>query len=76
MRAVLIAALCSVCAIAAAAPVVLVPLDGAIGPASAHFVKRSIERGAKEGAIQMPPPALTGSNSLTTRARPCASKAA
>ena len=50
MRALLIAALWSICGLTAAAPVVLVPLDGAIGPASAHFVKRSIERGAKEGA--------------------------
>jgi membrane-bound serine protease (ClpP class) len=33
-----------------AARVTLVPLDGAIGPASAHFVKRGIERAGKEGA--------------------------
>jgi membrane-bound serine protease (ClpP class) len=33
-----------------AARVTLVPLDGAIGPASAHFVKRAIERAPKEGA--------------------------
>jgi membrane-bound serine protease (ClpP class) len=33
-----------------AAPVVLVPLEGAIGPASAHFVKRSIERAANDKA--------------------------
>ena len=32
------------------APVSLVPLEGAIGPASAHFVKRAIERAAKDGA--------------------------
>ena len=50
MRALLIAALWSVCACAAAAPVLVVPLDGALGPASAHFVKRGIERAAKEGA--------------------------
>jgi membrane-bound serine protease (ClpP class) len=50
MRALLIAALWCACGFAAAAPVILVPLDGAIGPASAHFVKRAIERGAKEGA--------------------------
>src|SRR6185295_10491504 len=50
MRALLIAALWSACAFAAAAPVVLVPLEGAIGPASAHFAKRGIERAAKEGA--------------------------
>jgi membrane-bound serine protease (ClpP class) len=55
MRALLIGGLWSVCALAAAAPVapmpaVLVPLEGAIGPASAHFVRRAIERAAKEGA--------------------------
>jgi membrane-bound serine protease (ClpP class) len=33
-----------------AARVTLVPLDGAIGPASAHFVKRAIERAPKDGA--------------------------
>jgi membrane-bound serine protease (ClpP class) len=33
-----------------AAPVFLVPLEGAIGPASAHFAKRGIERAAKDGA--------------------------
>jgi membrane-bound serine protease (ClpP class) len=32
------------------AAVSLVPLEGAIGPASAHFVKRGIERAAKDGA--------------------------
>jgi membrane-bound serine protease (ClpP class) len=31
------------------APVSLVPLEGAVGPASAHFVKRAIERAAKDG---------------------------
>jgi membrane-bound serine protease (ClpP class) len=59
MRALLTAALWFTCgsacgllwpACGAAAPVLLVPLEGAVGPASAHFVKRSIERGAKEGA--------------------------
>ena len=34
---------------ACAAPVKLVPLEGAIGPASADFVKRAIERAPKEG---------------------------
>jgi membrane-bound serine protease (ClpP class) len=38
------------CACACAAPVKLVPLDGAVGPASADFVKRAIERAPKEGA--------------------------
>ena len=32
-----------------AAPVKLVPLEGAVGPASADFVKRAIERAPKEG---------------------------
>jgi membrane-bound serine protease (ClpP class) len=50
MRALLLAVLGCACAMASAAPVVLVPLEGAIGPASAHFVKRGIERAAKEGA--------------------------
>src|SRR5262245_2930468 len=51
MRAILIAVLgCCISALASAAPVVLVPLEGAIGPASAHFAKRGIERAAKEGA--------------------------
>jgi membrane-bound serine protease (ClpP class) len=35
---------------AAAAQVVLVPLEGAIGPATADFAVRAIERAAKEGA--------------------------
>src|SRR3954463_6382787 len=34
---------------AAAAPVAVVPLDGAIGPAAADFVRRSIERAATDG---------------------------
>jgi membrane-bound serine protease (ClpP class) len=50
MRAILSAVLGCACAVASAAPVVLVPLEGAIGPASAHFAKRGIERAAKEGA--------------------------
>src|SRR6476660_295772 len=62
MRAILLAVLGCACAVASAAPapVVLVPLEGAIGPASAHFVKRGIERAAKEGAelviLQIDPP--------------------
>src|SRR5437762_543604 len=34
---------------AAAVPVAVVPLDGAIGPAAADFVRRSIERAATDG---------------------------
>jgi membrane-bound serine protease (ClpP class) len=37
------------CAPAAQGPVALVPLDGAIGPASSHFVRRAIERAGKDG---------------------------
>jgi membrane-bound serine protease (ClpP class) len=37
-------------ACASAAPVVVVPLEGAIGPAAADFVRRSIELAGKEGA--------------------------
>ena len=50
MRALVIAALWCACGFAAAAPVILVPLEGAIGPASAHVVKRAIERAPKDGA--------------------------
>src|SRR3954463_12038936 len=50
MRAILFAVFSCVCAAVSAAPVMLVPLEGAIGPASAHFAKRSIERAAKQGA--------------------------
>ena len=35
---------------ALAAPVAVVPLEGAIGPASADFVRRSIEQAVREGA--------------------------
>ena len=47
--ALLIGLLWLACAPAAEGPVALVPLEGAIGPASAHFVRRAIERAAKDG---------------------------
>jgi len=47
-RLLVLGLLWSACAFGA--PVSLVPLDGAIGPASAHFVKRAIERAPKDGA--------------------------
>jgi membrane-bound serine protease (ClpP class) len=48
MRALLLGLLCWAGS-SAAAPIVVVPLDGAVGPASAHFVRRTIERSATDG---------------------------
>ena len=60
MRALLILGLWSAWAFAAPPTVAVVPLEGAIGPASVHFVRRSIERAAKDGAqlviVQMDTP--------------------
>ena len=49
-RLLVFAGICWWAVCASAAPVKLVPLEGAVGPASADFVKRAIERSHKEGA--------------------------
>ncbi|TCW79878.1 serine protease [Burkholderia sp. SRS-46] len=60
-RAALFAALLVVCAVAAApaanapaaaarAPIIVIPVNGAIGPASGDFIIRSLDRAAKEHA--------------------------
>src|SRR5437588_11368867 len=48
MRTAVLALICWTSSVVAA-PVAVVPLDGAIGPAAADFVRRSIERAATDG---------------------------
>ena len=50
LRFLLMGVLWPFCAVAAPAPVMLVPLEGAIGPASADFVRGALRRAANEKA--------------------------